>query len=96
MRHNCVFVGMVLINTAVYTNFGEEHALYSEQVEMPDIVLKIVVYYEFFRQESGVTRLNFNVNWLGRELPAENKQAMMASQARNLENFNILCENELT
>ena len=57
MRHNCVFMGMTLINTAIYRDFSEHHALYSEQVEMPDINLEIVVYYEVNPINDGSTRL---------------------------------------
>lgn len=92
MRHNCVFMGMVLINTAVYREVSEDHALYVEQVEMPDIDLTVVGYYDLYRQDDGSTRLNFNVNWMGAALPAENKQGMMAAQAANLELFKDVCE----
>ena len=37
MRHNCVFHGLKLINTAVYRDFHEDHARYSERVEIPEI-----------------------------------------------------------
>ena len=93
MRHNCVFMGMTLVNTAVYRDFREDHALYSEQVEIPDIGLKIVVYYELDSQDDGRTQLNFNVNWMEAALPAENKQGMMDGQATNLELFKDVCEN---
>ena len=93
MRHNCVFMGMVLINTAVHHDFGEGHALYSEQVEMPDIGITIMLYYDLYPQDDGSTRLNFNVNWMSAVLPAENKQGMIAAQATNLELFKGVCEN---
>ena len=93
MRHNCVLMGMILTNTAIYRNFSEDHALYSEQVEIADIDLKIVVYYDLYPQGEGSTRLNFNVNWMGAALPAENKQGMLDSQATNLELFKDVCEN---
>ena len=93
MRHNCVFMGMVLINTAMYRSFSENHALYSEQVEMPDIDLTIVVYYDLYPQDDGNTRLNFNVNWMGAALPAENKTGMMDAQAANLGLLKDVCEN---
>ena len=35
----------------------------------------------------GSTRLNFNVNWMGANLPADKKQGMMAGQAANFELF---------
>ena len=93
MRHNCVLMGMTLINTALYRDFNEDHALYSERVEIPDIGLTIVVYYDLYPQEDGSTRLNFNVNWMGAALPPENKQGMMDSQAANLELLKNVCEN---
>jgi uncharacterized protein YndB with AHSA1/START domain len=93
MRHNCVLMGMTMINTAVYREFNEDHALYSEQVQIPDIGLTIVVYYELYSQEDGRTRLNFNVNWMGASLPAENKQGMLDAQAANLELLKGVCEN---
>ena len=92
MRHNCVFMGMTLINTAIHRDFSEDHALYSEQVEIPDIDLKILVYYDLYPQDGGNTRLNFNVNWMGSALPAENKQGMMDAQAANLTLFKDVCE----
>ena len=36
MRHNCVFHGLKLINTAVFSDFHEDHARYSEKVEVPE------------------------------------------------------------
>jgi uncharacterized protein YndB with AHSA1/START domain len=93
MRHNCVFMGMTLINTAIYRDFSEDHALYSEQVKMPDLDLTIVVYYDLYPQDEGSTRLNFNVNWMGAALPAENKQGMMDAQATNLQLLKHVCEN---
>jgi hypothetical protein len=93
MRHNCVLMGMTLINTAIYRDFNADHALYSEQVEIPDIDLTIVVYYDLYPQDEGSTRLSFNVNWMGAALPAENKQGMMEAQATNLELLKDVCEN---
>jgi hypothetical protein len=92
MRHNCVFHGMTLINTAVYRDFSEDHALYSEKVDIPDINLTLQAHYEMHALGDGSTRLNFNVNWMGAELPAENKQGMLHGQATNLELFKNVCE----
>ncbi len=93
MRHNCVFMGMVLINTAMYYEFNEDHALYSEQVEMPDAGVTIMLHYDMFPKDGGSTLLKFNVNWMDAALPDENKQGMMAAQITNLELFKGLCEN---
>ena len=92
MRHNCVFHGMNLVNTAVYRDFSEHHARYSEKVEIPAINLTLLAHYEMEALDEASTRLNFNVNWMDAKLPAENKQGMMAGQATNFELFKHVCE----
>ena len=92
MRHNCVFHGLKLINTAVYRDFHEDHALYSEKVEIPEIKLTLQAHYELEALDDGRTRLRFNVNWMGAELPAEKKKGMMAGQASNFELLKSVCE----
>jgi hypothetical protein len=94
MRHNCVFHGMKLINTAVYRDFSEHRARYSEKVEIPQINLALLANYEMESLGATGTRLSFNVNWLGATLPAENKQGMMAGQAANFELFKRVCETD--
>jgi hypothetical protein len=92
MRHNCVFHGMTLVNTAVYRDFSENHARYSEKVEIPEINLALLAHYEMEALGEASTRPNFNVNWMGTKLPAEKKQGMMAGQATNFELFKHVCE----
>lgn len=92
MKHNCVFMGMKLINTAVYEKFNEEHAVYSEEVEIPDLSLKILVNYDIYPDGLESTLLNVNVNWLKSELPPENKQGMIDAEIANLELFKKVCE----
>jgi len=93
MQHNCVFMGMVLVNTAVYRDFSESHARYSEQVEIPEIGLGIMVNYDLYPNDDGSTQLKVNVNWMNASLPAENKQGMMEAETTNLELFKGVCEN---
>ncbi|MXN64331.1 DUF2652 domain-containing protein [Stappia sp. GBMRC 2046] len=93
MQHNCIFEGMKLINRAAAADYGEEHSLYCEYVEMPDLDLKVAVYYEMDRLEDGNTRLNFNVNWMGASLPAENKMGMIGAMKPHLEALKEVCEN---
>ena len=92
MRHNCVFHGLKLINTALHRDFREDHALYSEKVEIPEINVTLQAHYEMQALGDGSTQLNFNVNWMGAQLPAENKKAMMAGQATNFELLKNVCE----
>ena len=92
MRHNCVFHGLKLINTAVNRDFSDNQASYSEKVEIPEIGLTLLAHYEIEALGEDSTRLTFNVNWMGANLPAENKQGMMAGQAANFELFKRLCE----
>jgi len=93
MQHNCVFMGMVLNNTAVYHDFSEDHAIYSEQVDMPAIGKTIMLHYGIYPHGDGITRLNVNVNWMNAGLPGENKQAMLEAEIVNLELFKSACEN---
>ncbi|HEX2437321.1 MAG TPA: DUF2652 domain-containing protein [Methylomirabilota bacterium] len=93
MRHNCVFHGLKLINTALYRDYHEDHARYSENVEIPDIKVTLQAHYEMEALGGGSTRLRFNVNWMGSNLPAENKKGMMAGQASNFELLKKVCEN---
>jgi hypothetical protein len=46
MRHNCVFHGLKLVNTAVYRDYSENRARYSEKVEIPEINLTLLAHYE--------------------------------------------------
>jgi uncharacterized protein DUF2652 len=92
MRHNCVFHGLKLINTAVFGDFSEERARYSEKVEIPEIGLTLQAHYDMEPVVERSTRLNFNVNWMGADLPADKKQGMMAGQAANFELFKKVCE----
>lgn len=92
MRHNCVFHGLKLINTAVFRDFHEDHASYSEKVEVPEIKVTLQAHYEMEALGNASTRLKFNVNWMGSQLPAENKRGMMAGQATNFELLKRVCE----
>jgi hypothetical protein len=92
MRHNCVFHGMKLVNTAVYSNFADGRAQYSEKVEVPAVNVTLHAHYEMETLGANSTLLKFNVNWLESKLPAENKQGMMAGQMTNFELFKRLCE----
>ena len=93
MQHNCVFMGMVLINTAVYYDFGEDHSIYSEQVKISDIDATIMLHYDLYAHDGGGTLLNVNVNWMNAAIPAENRQAMMEAEIINLGLFKSVCEN---
>ena len=46
MRHNCVFHGLKLINTACSAIFPKTRARYSENVEIPEIDLTLQAHYE--------------------------------------------------
>ncbi len=93
MRHNCVFHGLKLVNTAIYRDFSETaRALFGEggnSRNQPDAAWRTMRWKPL---GEASTRLNFNVNWMGANLPAENKQGMMAGQAANFELFKQVCE----
>ena len=92
MRHNCVFHGLKLTNTALFREFHDDHARYSEKVEIPEIKVTLQAHYEMEALGGRSTRLTFNVNWMGSALPAENKKGMMAGQAANFELLKRACE----
>lgn len=94
MRHNCVFHGMKLVNTAILGEFAEGQARYAEKVEIPDARLSLVANYEMEAVDELSTLLKFDVNWLGAEPPLENKQGMLAGQAANFELFKRVCETD--
>lgn len=93
MQHNCVLMGMVLVNTAVYHNFAEDHSSYTEEVELRDIGKTIMLNYDMYPHDNGYTRLNVNVNWMNSNLSAENKQGMTEAEITNLGLFKVVCEN---
>lgn len=92
MRHNCVFHGLKMTNTAVFHDFQEDRARYSEKVEIPEIKLTLQAHYEMEALGASRTRLGFNVNWMGSTLPPENKKGMLAGQAANFELLKRVCE----
>ena len=92
MRHNCVFHGLKLINTAVFHDFHGDHAAYSEQVDIPEIKVTLQAHYEMEALGGDRTRLKFNVNWMDSPLPPENKKGLMAGQAANFELLRKVCE----
>lgn len=92
MQHNCVFMGMVLINTAVYNHFEEDHAKYSEQVEITEVDATIMLHYDMYVHDDATTLLKVNVNWMSAAIPTENKLAMMEAEIRNLNLFKDVCE----
>lgn len=94
MRHNCVFHGMKLVNTAVLGEFADSRARYSEKVDVPDANLTLLANYELEAAGNERTLLKFDVNWLGADVPQETKQGMLAGQAANFELFKQVCETD--
>lgn len=94
MRHNCVFHGMKLVNTAIFGEFATDQARYAEKVDIPEAQLSLVANYEMESLGEASTLLKFDVNWLGAEPPLENKQGMLAGQAANFELFKKVCETD--
>ena len=94
MHHNCVFMGMVLVNTAVYNHFEDDHAMYSEQVEITEVGATIMLHYDMYARDNATTLLNVNVNWMSAAIPAENKLAMIEAEITNLNLLKGVCEND--
>ena len=77
----------------MYDDFGEDHSIYSEQVEISDLGATIMVHYDLYPHDSGGTLLNVNVNWMNAAIPTEGKQAMIETEITNLGLFKSVCEN---
>ena len=92
MRHNCVFHGLKLVNTAVFRDFSEKRARYSEKVEIPEIGLTLHGALRDGAARRGQHAAELQRQLDGRNLPAEKKQGMMAGQAANFELFKQVCE----
>jgi len=86
------FHELKLIKIAIFCDFSEKRARYSEKVEIPEIGLMLQAHYGMEPAGEGSTRLNFNVNWMDANLPADKKQGMMAGQTANFELFKKVCE----
>ena len=93
MQHNCILMGMVLKNIAVHDDYNEAHALYVERVEVDQIKLVMMVYYDIYSCTNVSSRLNVNVNWMNSAVPAEVKQGLIEAEIVNLELFKSVCEN---
>lgn len=92
MRHNCIFMGLELVNTAIFNSYNDEHSKYTEQVEAHDIGLTIMVNYDLYSEGEKSTRMIVNVNWMNSELPKENKMGMIEAEKTNLDLFKTACE----
>ncbi len=82
MQHNCILMGMVLKNVAVLSDYGDDHALYVERVDVDAINLKMTVSYDIYPCNDGLTKLNVNVNWMDSPIPAEVKQGLIDAGGR--------------
>ncbi len=92
MQHNCQFMGMTLVNTAIDHEFGEERAHYAERVEMPDLNVILTGNYKFKAIAPNQTRLVYNINWLDSPLDDEQKAGMVQGAMANLESLKTFCE----
>ncbi|MEP7377311.1 MAG: DUF2652 domain-containing protein [Chitinophagaceae bacterium] len=92
MQHNCVLMGMVLKNVAVYNDYTDDHALYVERVDVDEINLKMTVYYDIYPFDNGQTRLTVNINWMNSILPPDAKKGLTDAEITNLELFKAVCE----
>jgi hypothetical protein len=87
MKHNCVFMGMTMINTALHHTFADARATFVERVEVPELNLDTDDIYTLTAEGKNRTLLNFNINWKDTPLPAEMKQGMLQGIKVNLESF---------
>ena len=91
MRHNCVFQGLVMENTALSSEFEDERARYVEQAVIADLGIDALDVYSLSTKDGG-TLLDFNLDWRDSPLPREAKTQMLGGIRANLEAFKRLCE----
>ncbi|MDX1409179.1 MAG: DUF2652 domain-containing protein [Saprospiraceae bacterium] len=92
MQHNCQFMGMTMINTCLHHAYSQDTAVYVEQVEVPEMSLDTVDYYDLTLKDHDRTHLNFNINWKETPLPDEHKQGMLQGIKSNLESLKAYIE----
>jgi len=94
MQHNCVFMGMTMINTCLGCSFDTRHAEYIEQVAVPEISLDTIDTYHLEAKDDQTTHLNFNINWKETPISDEMKQGMLQGIMANLESLKKHVESE--
>lgn len=95
MRHNCVFQGLTLENTCLYSEFGDDRARYVERVVIPELGVEARDLYVLTALEGG-TLLEFNIDWQATSLPREVRAEMLDGIRANLEVFKLFCEERST
>jgi hypothetical protein len=83
---------MTMENTAEYSAYEDDRAVYVERVEMKDIGLDTLDTWDLTQSGSDQTHLNFNINWRHTQLPPEIKQGMLQGIQANLNAFKVYCE----
>jgi hypothetical protein len=64
-----------------------------ERVDVDEINLKMMVYYDIYPRNNGQTRLTVNINWMNSILPPQAKKGLIDAEITNLELFKAVCEN---
>jgi hypothetical protein len=94
MRHNCQVDGMVLENTAVYSEFKDDAAIYVERTVCKDLNVDMVQVFDMNAIAGNITRLNMNVNWQQSQLPPEMMVGLLQKMKEGLASFKTYCESK--
>jgi hypothetical protein len=94
MRHNCQIEDMALENTALYSEFKDDAAIYVERTVAEALNVDMVQVFEMNALADKITRLNMNINWQQTQLPAEMKDGLQQKMKAALESFKRYCESK--
>ena len=92
MKHNCLFMGMTMENTAMFANYSEEKATYIERVEIAEMNLDVLDYYLLTQIKEYKTKLKFTIDWGDTVLSQEMKKGIFDGIMTNLELLKAYCE----
>lgn len=94
MRHNCQIDGMTLENTALYSEFKDNAAIYVERTVAKAMNMDMVQVFDMNAFADSVTRLTMNVNWQQTQLPPEMVNGLLQKMKTSLESFKKYCESK--
>jgi len=92
MRHHCRIKGMTLENTALYSEFKHDAAIYVERTVCKEMNLDMVQVFDMNALADKITQLKMNINWQRTQLPSEMMDVLLQKMKESLENFKRYCE----
>jgi hypothetical protein len=92
MRHDCLIEGMRLENTALYSEFKHDAAIYVERTVSKEMNVDMAQVFDMNALADKITRLSMSVNWQQTQLPPEMRNGLLQKMKESLESFKRYCE----